>query len=408
MNQKQQEAFLLCQAGENIFLTGPAGTGKSFTLQRIIKWADTMDKDIGVTASTGLAAYLLRGRTVHSFLGIGLGSKPAETLAANILKKNQPLYKRLSNLDILIIDEISMIDDEFLDKISDVLSIIRKNKTPFGGIQMILSGDFCQLPPIKGKYCFLSKVWQVANIKTVVLEELVRQDGDTEFQKILSEVRWGSCSKDILKILKKKQTTEFKNAIKPTKLYSTNINVDAINSKEYEKLLNDGATARRYDTKYSLHVASKVWSESVKIPEYIDLCVGAQVMVTWNLPCDPTIINGTRGVIVSLDDTGPRLKLVTGREVKIEYLKMTSEDDDKIAVHFIPLRLAYAITVHKSQGSTLDAIEIDLGDSIFEYGQAYTALSRARSLDSIRVVAVKSKSFRTHPLVKEFYGVSQK
>lgn len=405
MNQKQNEAFMKVVNGESIFLTGPAGTGKSFTLQQIIKWARHSKKEIGITASTGLAAYLIKGRTIHSFLGIGLGKKSAEALAEYVKKKSKNTYNKLINMNILLLDEISMIEDELLDKISEFLSIIRGDNKPFGGVQVVLSGDFCQLPPVSGKYCFLSDIWKKADIQTIVLEELIRQDKDTKFQDILQELRWGICSKDTLKLLKSLKNKEFNNDVMPTKLYSVNVDVDKINKKEFDELVEKGAMVKNYKTKYSSHPSAESWAQSLKIPDHVELCIGAQVLVTWNLQNESSIVNGTRGIITDFCLEGPKVKLIDGREIIVEYMKLSCEDNEKITVTFIPLKLAYAISIHKSQGMTLDAMEIDLGTSIFEYGQAYTALSRAKSLDNIKIISVKSKSFMTHSKVKDFYRV---
>lgn len=402
MNTKQQEVFSLVQQGHNVLLTGPAGTGKTYTMKHIIDWAHSRYKKTGVTASTGMAAYLLQGKTIHSFLGIGLGSKPASQLSAIVKSKNVALWNKLRTLDILIIDEISMIKDELLDKISDFLSIVRgQNTKPFGGVQMILCGDFCQLPPVDGQFCFQSDSWKKANMKICVLEELVRQSGDIAFQDMLQKLRWGNCTADILKKLKGLKNTQFQGVM-PTKLYSVNVDVDKINREEFEALKNDtGAAEVQYSTRYSTNPNTDAWCKSIRVPENIVLCPGAQVMITWNM--GPDLVNGTRCVVVRCTADGPVIRLLNGQEILIEYIKITSEDDEGIYCNFIPLRLAYAISIHKSQGMTLDAVEMDLGDSIFEYGQAYTALSRARSLDSVRITKVKASSFRTNPTVKKFY-----
>jgi ATP-dependent DNA helicase PIF1 len=200
MNAKQQSAFDAVVKGENILITGSAGTGKSFVMNKVIKWARDNDKKIGITASTGLSAYLIRGRTIHSFLGIGLGKKSPETMAQFVMHKNKPLMKRLLTLDMLLIDEISMIDTDLLENISTYLSILRSNPSPFGGVQLVLSGDFAQLPPISRKYCFESQSFKDANVKVILLEELVRQEGDTVFKSILEELRWGICSKHTLRV----------------------------------------------------------------------------------------------------------------------------------------------------------------------------------------------------------------
>ena len=402
LNNKQLEALHNVKIGKNIFITGSGGSGKSTCLKSIINWAQENDINLGVTASTGAAAFLINGRTIHSFLGIGLGNDTALKLASKTLATNELVYTRISTLKILIIDEISMISAELFKKISEYLCIIKKNNKPFGGIQIILSGDFCQLPPINGDYCFTSDVWKLANIEMIILEELMRQQNDIEFQNILQELRWGNCSESTLEILKSLKDTTFSDDIVPTKLYSTNINVDKINNIEFEKLLKSGAKKNIYKNKYSKHNDTKKWSESIKQPKYVELCIGAQVLVTYNI--DQDIINGTRGCITSMNTNTINIKLVNNDIVTIPYVKMISAENDKIYVQFMPLKLAYALSIHRCQGSTLDAIEIDIGKSIFEYGQAYVSLSRAKSLKSIKILDVNIKSFKTHPLVKEFYN----
>lgn len=396
MNTKQQEAFDLVCSGKNVLLTGPAGTGKSYTLQEMFAWANT--KRFGVTASTGLAAFLIGGRTIHSFLGIGLGKKPVDVTVTQIKYKNKPAYNNIINLDILFIDEISMIDKNLLDYISQVLSMIRNCDKPFGGVQVVLCGDFCQLPPVDGEFCFLSEVWKTANLQTVVLEDLIRQDRDPTFQNILKDLRWGKCSKSTLDILKKCTNTTFADGIIPTKLFPTNNNVDNINNAELSKLKESGASVRTYKTIYQ---GPDTWCKYVH--EEIELCVGAQVMCTTNLQ-GTNICNGTRGVVVELGNSDVIIRLVNGQNVSIPYTKTTCIDNKKHSVNFMPLKLAYAISIHKSQGMTLDAVEIDIGDSIFTFGQGYVAITRARSLESIKIISVKASSFRVHPKVKEFYG----
>lgn len=398
MNTKQQEAYDAFKLGTNIVLTGPAGTGKSYTLHHMFSWAEKARKRCGITASTGLSAFLIGGRTIHSFLGIGLGKKPVDLTAQQVKHKNKPVYTKLLTLDILVIDEISMIDSELLDYISEFLKIVRNSELPFGGVQVVLCGDFCQLPPVEGKFCFFADVWKESNFHTIVLEDLIRQGSDSSFQKILKELRWG-CSKDTLAELKKCMTTTFAEGIIPTKLYSTNKNVDNINLAELEKVKKTGAVCQTYKSTYQ--GSSKSWCQHV--PEAVELCEGAQVMCTTNLQ-GTEIFNGTRGVVVKLGPTEVHIKLVDGQVTQIPFTKIACLDNDKLTVTFMPLRLAYAISIHKSQGLTLDALEIDVGPSIFEYGQAYVAISRAKTLGSIRIVNIVSGSFRVHPLVKDFYN----
>lgn len=406
LNAKQQNAFDTVKSGKNLFLTGLAGSGKTTTIKAIIEYANENDINIGTTASTGMAAYLIGARTLHSYLSIGLARDSAEELAKKV-NKNFFIANRIRKLQILIIDEISMIDKDLFTKVSEFLSIIRKKSKPFGGIQIILSGDFTQLPPVGGSFCFLSDVWKLAKFKTVILDVNIRQDGDAIFQNMLKELRWGNCSDETLSILQELKNTEFAEGIIPTKLYSLNVNVDKINNTEFNKLIQSGAEKKTYIADYSLHANSKMWAGSIKIPAGVDLCVGAQVLVKSNIDMasdENMIVNGTRGVIVNLHDKSVDIKLVNKSIVNINYVTLKCTDNEKISVSFMPLKLAYAITIHHSQGCTLDAIEIDLGDSIFEYHMAYTGLSRCKTLSSVKIIDVKAKSFKTHPLVKEFYN----
>lgn len=402
---EQSSAFEKIKSGVNVFVTGQAGCGKTYLLKHVINWARDHSMKIGVTASTGLAAYLLRGRTIHSFLGIGLGKQPAQSLAESLRKKNKPVYKKLQALDILIIDEMSMINAELLDKISEYLCLIRGCDKAFGGVQVILCGDLCQIKSVNGKYCFQSEVWKKADIEMVMLEQQIRQSNDETFKEILKELRWGICTKDTLKLLKSLKKTVFADGIVPTRLYSLNFDVDQINEREYKTLVDSGVERRVFKTEYSMP-AAKIWADSIKIPEQIELCIGAQVMITWNMSTtDGNLVNGSRGVITGFESDGPRVRLVNGQETVINMFKISCDENTMLETTFMPLKLAYAITIHKSQGLTLDAVEIDLGTSIFEYGQAYTALSRAQTLGSVRLVSVKASSFKTHEAVKRFYNI---
>ena len=407
MNLKQKQAFDAFFRRENLFLTGSAGTGKSFTLGEICKAAARSGYKVGVTATTGSAAHLIKGRTIHSFLGIGLARGTPAQLAAHTAVKNKAIAKKICGLDVLVIEEVSMMDQEFFEKVSEYLSIIRKDKRPFGGLQIVLLGDFCQLPPVsKGgggvAFCFRSEVWAQLNLTTVMLTELVRQIDDPDFQRVLEAVRWGSCDEETFALLKSWiRRPGAGGEVRPTRLYSTNVDVDTINNNEYDKLIaQDPDVGRRsYETVYG-SAASKAWAKSCKVPEYVRVCVGAQVVVTWNVNQACGIVNGTRGIVVEVGEKCVTIKDVCGRLMSIEMITMA---DGGLAVTYMPLRLAYALTIHRCQGMTLDSVVIDLGASIFEYGQAYTALSRVRNSASVSLVAVEAASFRCHPDVLEFY-----
>lgn len=429
LNAKQQEAFDAVSRGGNVFLSGQAGTGKSFTLKHIVaaaykKWGGV--EAVGVTATTGLAALLIGGRTVHSFLGIGLARKSAEELAKDV--KSKPfMMKKLLALRLLIIDEISMMDAELLEKISVFLGIVRgKPGKAFGDVQLVICGDLCQLPPVQGAFCFKAPCWKAAKIRTVMLTDSIRQAEDGEFRAMLEELRFGRCRPEVLKRLEACGETVFEGGIEPTVLHSKNVDVDAVNEREYQKVKakantagDDGNGERVFTTRYAGGDRARDWARSIRVAESVALCVGAQVMVTWNVQVavpvpgggagDTTNINlpnGMRGVVVRFGDY-PIVRFRSGRELAIPLTTVVNEESKPpMSVTFMPLKLAYAITIHKSQGMTLDAVVMDLGDNIFQDGQAYTALSRARSLDSVRIVAVKAQSFGVHPEVEAFYAAT--
>ena len=408
LNNKQQFAVDQTINGENILITGPAGTGKSYTIKYIIELLKENNKNIGLTATTGTAAFIIGGQTLHSFMGLGLCDGSLADIFINI-KKNKSIYKKLAELDVLIIDEVSMLDSVLFDKISDIFSYIKSYSLndqellhkPFGGVQIILIGDFCQLAPVNGFYCFLSKMWKQSNIKTVLLEELVRQNDDILFQKILQIIRKGKCTDNILKVLNALKDTQFDNEIIPTKLYPKNINVDKINEIEINKLKEAGNKTYIYK--------AEAFPDNLKnMNKYdIELVENSQVIITRNIDISIGIVNGMRGVVKELHPNQVIMKDIEGNVHIISYYKDIIEKKGKSAKSYIlhmPLKVSYALSIHKSQGMTIDALEIDLGENIFTCGQAYTALSRAKSLQNIKIIDVSKESFKTNPYVKEFYN----
>ena len=399
LNEEQRYAVSSVMEGNNILLTGSAGTGKSYTIKYIIEYLNNANKNFAITASTGTAAVMIGGQTLHSFLGLGLGTGSIKDILGNILK-NKKKYENILKLDVLIIDEISMIDKELFEKISEVLCIIKSNEVCFGNIQLILVGDFCQLAPVKGKYCFLSDIWNKINIKIILLEKLIRQDEDQLFQKILKIVRKGKCTDNIIKVLDRLRDTVFENGIIPTKLYPINVNVDKINNIEIEKLKALGNISKIYPAITSCDKEK----EGEKFS--IELTLNAQVIIIRNISVEESLVNGTRGVIKHLGEDYVIINDINGNIHTIKYF--TDTFNNKISaknsyIIHMPVRICYALSIHKSQGMTIDALELDLGPNIFTCGQSYTALSRAKKLSCIKIIDVDKNSFRTNIDVKNFY-----
>jgi len=406
LNHEQSNALKYFIAEKSIFLTGPAGTGKSVTLQKIKEHCQMHNINFGICATTGTAAFLISGKTIHSYLGIGLGIEPAKEIYEHVRYKFPHTAKKIRELKVLIIDEISMLDNILFDKISEYLCYMRRSNLPFGGLQLVLTGDFCQLEGVNGDYCFKSEIWSTLKLRTVYLHKQIRQDGDLEFQNMLSKLRYGKCTTKIYDKLLTLKNTEF-NEIQPTRLYPRNVDVDRINKQEYEKLIKSGAKMLIYNIEYPKLSKNKEksmkWIKTLDIPESIELCVGAQIVILANINQDEGIVNGTRGVIIDLKPYCVIIKRIDGSVVEIKYHKSVSSDDKYIFVNFMPMKLAYALSIHKAQGMTLDAIEIDIGNKIFAAGQAYTAISRAKNLKSIKIKDISINSFIVNEDVLTFY-----
>lgn len=409
---KQDIAFNLMKEGKNVFLTGCGGTGKT-TVIKLFRTLYSDSKIMGVTSTTGISAILFGGSTLHSYCCIGLGSGTAFSLANKIKKKDWAL-KRWKNTEVLIIDEVSMLSPELFSKLEEIARIVRKNDKPFGGIQLILSGDWLQLPCIDSddKFCFESKAWKSCISNVVNLTKIVRQD-DVLFQNFLNNIRFGIIDKNTEKILLSRINADLKNdfGIKPTKLYSTNSSVDHINDLELDKLAEAGADFYEYEME--LHVYPGIKNSSyVKTrykkhclaPQTLQLCVGAQVMLLKNLDTEACLVNGSRGVVIRFTEDLPVVKFMCGKERIIghEIWEVESHGIKEMKIIQLPLKPAWCITIHKSQGSTLDCAEIDLSNC-FEYGMAYVALSRVKNLEGLRIIGLDIDKIKAHPKAVEYY-----
>lgn len=371
-----------------------------------------LSRQIAVTSTTGTSALLLNGTTIHSYLGIGFGKESVDALVRKICGWGW-IYKRWINLECLLIDEISMLDPNLFDKIEEIARIIRNDKRPFGGVQLVISGDFLQLPCVgTNNFCFNAKAWNKCIKHTIHLEEIIRQ-GDTIFQEVLNSIRVGNITKNVKKILNSRIGAKLDNeyGIKPTKLYSMNCDVDRVNDKELDKLAEDGRYFYEYNMK--INVNSSVSNKSAVKDKFLknciaqkvlQLCIGAQVMLLKNLDIQNGLANGSRGVVTSFVDDMPMVRFLNGMECVIEYdtWEITENDKKILSVKQIPLKVAYAISIHKSQGCSLDYVKIDLS-GVFEYGQAYVALSRVKSLKGLSIISIDYDCIQGHPEAVAYY-----
>ena len=411
LNTKQRIAFDIMCRGENLFLTGSGGVGKTRLIQHFIsinKNKKNKFTSLGITSTTGTSAIIFGGSTLHSFLGIGLGNGDIETLYRNILSKKY-IFKRWINLKILIIDEVSMLNPDLFDKLEILAKRIKNNDLPFGGIQLILSGDFLQLPVVgSDNFCFEALSWNSCITNIINLTEIIRQS-DEVFQRCLNNIRFGNITEETIEILNSRVGVQLCNdiGIKPTRLYPLNKNVDYMNEKEISKINDDF-----YEYDMTINNIGEIpdytiekYVKNCQASETIQLAVGVQVMLLYNLDFEKELVNGSRGVIIRFVNDIPVVKFLNGVETLIDFHDWDIKEQDKIVLTIsqIPLKLAYSFTIHKLQGSSLDYVEVDLSN-IFTYAQAYVSLSRVRSLEGLSIIAIDYTKIKAHPKALEFYN----
>ena len=389
---QQEKALAVLKSGKNVFLTGSAGTGKTHVLNQYIRYLKARKVPVAITASTGIAATHMNGMTIHSWSGIGVREHLTPGNLAT-LKTKKYLKKHLEKAKILIIDEISMLHKNQLNLVNTVLQYFKNNKEPFGGIQIVLSGDFFQLPPIgkygeksRDKFSFMSEAWVHANLKICYLTEQYRQS-DNSLNDILNEIRTGKTSEKSWRLLKNATENKLKNKEEPTKLFTHNFDVDNINAQHLSTL--EGRTKTfKASTKGNIKLIETL-KNSVLAGENLKLKIGAKVMFVKN-NVEKGYVNGTIGKVVAFNNEGfPRVR-IANRTITVEQENWTIQDDNsRVLASFnqFPLRLAWAITIHKCQGMTLDEAEIDLSKT-FERGQGYVALSRLKKLESLQLKGI--------------------
>jgi len=408
MNQKQ--ALDIFKTGKNIFLTGAAGSGKTYVLREYIKWLRAHNIEPAITASTGIAATHLDGITIHSWCGIGINdgltADDVETLASRSY-----LRSRIKNAGVLIIDEVSMLHHFRLDLIDRVVRRIRENPlVPFGGLQVILSGDFFQLPPIlrknipseetklfaddqTAKFVYHSTIWQKLDLEICYLSEQHRQ-GDATYLEILNAIRAEKVSPEMIALLKTRLDGQMIGQADSTKLYTHNIDVDAENERELAKL--KGQVFEYEMSSRGPSALCEALKRSCLAPEILRLKKDAKVIFVKN-NYEKGYVNGTLGKVIDCDDAGIEVETLKGKIISVSRENWLIEENQKRKAEITqyPLRLAWAITVHKSQGMSLDQAEIDLSKP-FERGMGYVALSRVRSLDGLSLKGLHPSAFLVH------------
>lgn len=398
LTQAQEQVITALRDGKNVFMTGPGGTGKSTIIKHVVE----NFSDVGVTALTGSAAVLIRGTTTHSFLSVGLGKGTVPELVRRVRKSKKK--RNWTATRLLVVDEISMMSAELFDKLNKLGKIIRDTNLPFGGMQLLFSGDFLQLPCIGGNFCFTAETWDECIDVTIHLTEIIRQK-DGEFQEILTRARFGKITDDDVKILSRNEGAEGNDGIIPTKIMCKRADVDELNKHELDKLPGEV-----YEYELEIEKPRNLEIDPMKhcnAEMRLNLSIGAQVMLVVNLHVESGLVNGSRGVVINITETGlPIVKFKNGHVLPIQYHEWTvTEDNNKVvaSIFQIPLRLAWAITAHKSQGATLDAAEIDL-DGVFECGQAYVALSRVKTLANLTTYNLSKQSFKANQAAIDFYA----
>jgi len=431
MNKEQKEFINAALKGDNIFLTGAGGTGKSFIIGELIARYKNSGHTYGLTAMTGCAALLIghSATTLHSWACVGLGKEPVSKLVSGI-RKSQRGMRRWLLTDTLIVDEVSMMAPDFFEKLDLVAKKIRNSSAPFGKLQVIFVGDFFQLPPINKEgnsnsheFIFESPLWAQMNFKIIELNEIMRQR-DPVFHKILYEARHGKVSKESLEILQGRQNLNWKKLeIKPTLLFPQKAIVTSINSQNLNKLPGNQysykvstvvATAGPIDIN-SQHVkyAIEKTNRDAQYDEEVLLKVGAQVMLLINMQktesnaLEHDLVNGSRGIVTGFLDDPIHTPLVKfqgfTKPIPIMHELWSVEDIEGVKQKQMPLKLAYALTIHKAQGATLDSALIDVGPNTFEKGQAYVALSRVKDLESLYLWDIEPTAFKAHSKVSAFY-----
>ena len=394
----QELALAILLSGRSALLTGAAGTGKTHLLNNFIAQARKRGKKVSVTATTGLAATHLGGNTIHSWSGIGVSDHLPNNFFERLSKTRRDV---ISKTDVLIIDEISMLHDFRLDMIDKVLRTVRENDQPFGGIQLVMSGDFFQLPPVNcpneqgGGFVVYSDAWQELQPAVLYLERQYRQN-DEQLLEILTALRTGDVRRRHVEALLTRTEIEPPDG-DITELHTVNVDVDDINIQKLAELPGEERSYQQTTTGSKIYVENL--QRSVLAPENLVIKLGALVMAVKNSP-QKLYANGSIGTVVDFEPLTeyPVVEFRDGRRVTMipDVWELRDGERKRASISQVPLRLAWAITVHKSQGMTLDAAKIDLRKAFVE-GMGYVALSRVRDLDNLYLYGINRRALEVSP-----------
>jgi ATP-dependent exoDNAse (exonuclease V) alpha subunit len=402
MTQKQALTVLL--SGANVFLTGAPGAGKTYTLNEFIGRAQRRGKTVAVTASTGIAATHIGGTTIHSWSGLGVRDALTDWDKA-MLAQTGKLVKRYNAADILVIDEVSMLHGTRLDMVNEAAKLLRASIEPFGGMQVVMVGDLFQLPPVSrggelADFAHTSAAWAELNPHICYITEQHRQRGEDGLLELLEAMRSGELETQHQELLRSRIGMRPPEGATVTRLYSHNIDVDAINDHHLQNLATESQTYRMRTKGSRPRVEGLV--KSLLAPEELTLKLGAEVMFVAN-DFAAGFVNGSRGRVIKFEEGLPLVRLSGGRIIKVEPYTWNVAEDGRVRAEAVqlPLRLAWAITIHKSQGMSLDAAEIDLSKS-FTPGMGYVALSRVRGLEGVYLTGINAMALQLHPDIYEF------
>lgn len=401
---RQRQALRVMLGGASVFLTGPPGAGKTYVLNEFIKRAQRQGKIVAVTASTGIASTHIGGTTIHSWSGLGIKDVLSDW-DRDRLEQTDRMVKRYNGADVLVIDEISMLHGKRLDMVNEVCKLLRRNPKPFGGLQVILVGDLFQLPPINRggelvDFAHTSAAWQELAPHICYLTEQHRQQEDGLLD-LLNAMRKGTVDDFHEELLRERMEAKPQEDEAITRLYTHNVDVETINQQHLSALDSEVKTF----TMETRGAAPKIEQliKSVLAPQELQLKKGAEVMFVANNYA-AGFVNGSRGRVVGFKDGEPMVELLSNnRIIKVEPHSWALEEDGKkrAEVAQLPLRLAWAITIHKSQGMSLDGAEIDLSRS-FTPGMGYVALSRVRSLEGVYLKGINNLALAMHPQIFSF------